>query len=129
VYPDEINDPAELGEFNGFADVDVSDKELKMASQLIESLTEKFEPERFEDTYRAQVLELIERKAAGEEPVTAPEPMAEERVVDLMEALEASVQAAKQARDRHPSTGRASRRKAAPKKASTPKAAPRRRSA
>jgi DNA end-binding protein Ku len=102
VYADEVNDPKELGEFDDVADVDVSDRELRMASQLVESLTEPFEPERFEDTYRNQVLELIERKAAGEELVAAPAPVAEEKVVDLMAALEASVRDAKESRKRHP---------------------------
>jgi DNA end-binding protein Ku len=81
----------------------VSERELRMAEQLIESLTEPFEPERYEDTYRNQVLELIDRKAAGEEEVVAaPAPAAEEKVVDLMAALEASVRDAKEARKRHP---------------------------
>jgi DNA end-binding protein Ku len=102
VYADEVNDPKELGEFDDVAEVDVSDRELRMASQLVESLTEPFEPERFEDTYRNQVLELIERKAAGEELVAAPAPVAEEKVVDLMAALEASVREAKESRKRHP---------------------------
>jgi DNA end-binding protein Ku len=102
VYADEVNDPKELGEFDDASDVDVSDRELRMASQLVESLTEPFEPERFEDTYRNQVLELIERKAAGEELVAPPTPVAEEKVVDLMAALEASVREAKESRKRHP---------------------------
>jgi DNA end-binding protein Ku len=102
VYADEVNDPKELGEFDDVAEVDVSDRELRMASQLVESLTEPFKPERFEDTYRNQVLELIERKAAGEELVAAPAPVAEEKVVDLMAALEASVRDAKESRKRHP---------------------------
>ena len=101
VYADEVNDPAELvGE--DVADEDVSERELKMASQLVESLTEPFEPERFEDSYRNQVLDLIDRKAAGEEIVAAPTPVAEDKVVDLMAALEASVRDAKKARTRHP---------------------------
>jgi DNA end-binding protein Ku len=74
-----------------------------MARQLIESLAADFEPEKYEDTYRGRVLDLIERKASGDaEIVTAPEPVAAERVVDLMAALEASVAAAKDARKRHP---------------------------
>ncbi len=101
VYADEVNDPAELvGE--DVAEEEVSDRELKMASQLVESLTEPFEPERFEDNYRNQVLDLIDRKAAGEEIVAAPTPVAEDKVVDLMAALEASVRDAKKARTRHP---------------------------
>lgn len=101
VYPDEIVDPAEV-DAGGGDGAGVSDRELEMARQLVASLSESFEPERFEDTYRARVLDLIERKAGGEELVSAPEPASEERVVDLMDALEASVAAAKQARKRHP---------------------------
>jgi DNA end-binding protein Ku len=102
VYADELNDAEELVDGDGAADVDVSDRELKMAESLIESLTEPFEPEKFEDTHRNQVLELIDRKAAGEEVVAAPAPAAEDKVVDLMAALEASVRDAKAARGRHP---------------------------
>ncbi|HET6772707.1 MAG TPA: Ku protein [Acidimicrobiales bacterium] len=101
VYADELNDSSQL--VDDVDDVDVSPKELTMATQLIESLTEPFEPERFEDTHRNQVLDLIDRKAAGEEVVAAPEPAAEDKVVDLMAALEASVRDAKAARGRHPS--------------------------
>ena len=102
VYADELNDPVQLLDGDDVADVDVSDRELTMATQLVESLTEPFEPDRFEDTYRNQVLELIDRKAAGEDVVAAPTPVAEDKVVDLMAALEASVRDAKAARGRHP---------------------------
>jgi DNA end-binding protein Ku len=103
VYADEVNDPFDLAEIDGVTDTDVSSRELQMASQLIESLTEPFEPDKFEDTYRNQVLDLVERKAAGEEEVVAaPAPAAEEKVVDLMAALEASVKEAKESRTRHP---------------------------
>jgi DNA end-binding protein Ku len=105
VYADEVNDPFELGEIEDAADTSVSDKELKMAAQLIESLTEPFEAGQFEDTYRNQVLDLVERKAAGEEEiVAAPAPKSEEKVVDLMAALEASVKEAKASRTRHPTS-------------------------
>jgi DNA end-binding protein Ku len=103
VYADEVNDPFDLAEIDGVTDTEVSSRELQMASQLIESLTEPFEPDKFEDAYRNQVLDLVERKAAGEEEiVAAPAPAAEEKVVDLMAALEASVKEAKEARTRHP---------------------------
>jgi DNA end-binding protein Ku len=80
-------------------DVSVSDKELAMAESLIASLSvDKFDPERFHDEYREQVLDLIERKAAGEtiEAPTAPDQGG--KVLDLMAALEASVKAAKEKR-------------------------------
>ncbi len=79
---------------------EVSDRELQMASALVESLTaESFAPQQFHDTYRQRVLELIDAKAAGQ-TVTPPAVAADSgaRVVDLMAALEASVQAAKERR-------------------------------
>jgi DNA end-binding protein Ku len=105
VYADEINDPMEISEIADLEKVELPEKELAMAHQLIESLSADFEFEKFHDTYREAVLELIEKKASGEEviaPAAAAEP---DKVVDLMAALEASVAAAKNARQRHP-TGR-----------------------
>jgi len=135
VYADEINDPTEISELDGIEDVELSDREVTMAEQLIASLSGPFEPERFEDTYRNRVLELIERKAAGEtEVVPAPQPVTADKVVDLMAALEASVAAAKESRKRHPASRPAGEQPAdgeaeAPKKParSTKKAAPRKR--
>src|SRR5690606_16767838 len=69
VYADEVVSPEEIEGFDQLEKVEVAERELDMAVQLIESLSEPFEPERFEDTYRNRVLELIERKAAGEEEV------------------------------------------------------------
>ena len=103
VYADELNDASEIPELDELADIEVSTKELDMARQLIHSLSADFEPERFEDTHRQQVLDLIERKAAGQTEILAPPVvMEEDKVVDLMAALEASVQSAKAARQRHP---------------------------
>ena len=84
-------------------DATVSERELQMAEQLIDSLTSDWEPERYEDTYREQVLELISKKAEGEEivPAPAPEPA---KVVDLMAALEASPAAAKKSRSKDGAT-------------------------
>lgn len=107
VYADEINAPEQIAELAEVSEVEVSDKELVMANQLIESLSEEFDPAKYEDTYRERVLDVIERKAAGEEDILAtPEPQ-EDKVVDLMAALEASVAAAKEARGRHPATAEA----------------------
>lgn len=112
VYADEVNDPVELDELEGVEEVSVSDRELRMARQLIDSLTDEFEPTRFEDTYRMRVLDLIERKAAGEEEVVAPPvPVSEDKLVDLMAALEESVKEAKEARKRHPTAKPASAKK------------------
>ena len=102
VYADEVNDPSSIEELDEVVDVAVSDKELAMAAQLVESLSTDFEPERFKDTYREAVLELIDKKAAGEEIVAPVSEVQPDKVVDLMAALEASVAAAKEARKRHP---------------------------
>jgi DNA end-binding protein Ku len=106
VYADELNDAGEIPELADVEDIEVSKKELDMARQLIASLSADFDAERFEDTYRTQVLDLIERKAAGQTEIIAPPvAMEEDKVVDLMAALEASVKSAKQARQRHPAAG------------------------
>lgn len=73
----------------------VSDRELKMAQQLIDSLSTDFDPTKYHDTYREQVLDLVERKAEGQEIVAQPAAERPTPVVDLMAALEASLAAAK----------------------------------
>jgi DNA end-binding protein Ku len=109
VYADEVNDPAAIDELAGLDGVEVSERELAMATQLIESLSTKWEPEKFGDTHRERVLDLIEQKASGAEDITvAPAAESPEKVVDLMAALEASVAAAKNARKRHPTARTAS---------------------
>ncbi len=92
-YADEVVDPAEV--LADTEDVEPTARELEMAQQLVTTLAEDFEPGQFHDTYREQLLGLIERKAAGEEIVS--EPMVEEagKVVDLMTALEASLERAR----------------------------------
>jgi DNA end-binding protein Ku len=71
----------------------VDERELKMAQQLIDSLSTKFKPEKYHDEYREQVMEVIERKAAGEEIVSAPTVDKESggRARNLMAALEESL--------------------------------------
>jgi len=93
-FADEVVDPDSFDETPG-DDVDTTKRELDMARQLIDSLASNFEPEKYHDEYREAVLELIEKKADGQEVVLQPaeEP---ERVPDLMAALEASLAAAKQ---------------------------------
>jgi DNA end-binding protein Ku len=66
-----------------------------MAQQLIDSLSGEFEPEKYRDEYREQVLEMIERKAQGEEIVVEAPPEEPKKVPDLMAALEASIKASK----------------------------------
>jgi DNA end-binding protein Ku len=103
VYADEIVDPESISEIEEASEVEVSERELSMAQQLIDSLAAAFDPAQFKDEYREQVLALIERKASGEEAIEAPVPAASTpKVVDLLAALEASVREAKAARSRHP---------------------------
>lgn len=89
-YADEVLPPAGLlGD-----DVEVaepSERELAMARQLIEALSDQFEPDRYHDQYREQLRDLISRKAAGEEIVAEPQVEEPGTVVDLMAALEASL--------------------------------------
>ena len=72
-----------------------SKRELDMARQLIDSLSGDFDPEKYRDEYRDRVLDLIERKAQGEEIVIEAAPEQPKEVPDLMAALEASIAAAK----------------------------------
>ena len=96
LWPDEIREPA-----FGFLDedVDVRPQELQMAKSLIETLSGDFKPEQYGDNYREALQALIEAKVAGREVVQPAEPAAETgTVVDLMAALRASVEAARQGR-------------------------------
>jgi DNA end-binding protein Ku len=120
-YADEVVDPADIDELQGLDAVDVSAKEVKMAESLVESLSATFEPEKYTDQYREQVLDLIKVKASGAELTVPESPVEKPKVVDLMAALEASVQAAKDARGRHPAAKAAASKAATVKPEATPK--------
>jgi DNA end-binding protein Ku len=93
LWGDEVLSPDRLDELDSVEEAQASDRELKMAEQLIDSLSAQWDPSEFKDEYRERVLDLIERKAAGEE--IAVQPQAEEPAAapDLMAALEASLAA------------------------------------
>jgi DNA end-binding protein Ku len=91
LFGDEVLSPDRIDELDALADAQASDRELKMAQQLISSLSADFDPARFTDDYRERVLDLIERKAAGEEIAVAPEAEESLPAPDLMAALEASL--------------------------------------
>ena len=94
-YPDEVR-PLSL--VPGIPEgVKIEERELGMARQLIENLTAEFKPEKYRDEYREDLLELIRKKAEGKEIVTAPE-APQRNVVDLMAALQASLQQAQEMR-------------------------------
>lgn len=87
-YPDEVRAVSEIPGLP--KQVSLPEKELNMAQQLIEQLVTPFEPEKYEDEFRQSLLEVIEKKAAGEEIKEAPAEKPH-KVVDLMEALKASI--------------------------------------
>jgi DNA end-binding protein Ku len=96
LFPDEVVQPDSIEELASVdGEVKTTKRELDMAKQLIESLSGDFDPNAYRDEYRERVLDMIERKAAGETiTVEAPEPERKE-VPDLMAALEASISASK----------------------------------
>lgn len=95
-FADEIQPTSELGELREAAEVQLDERELEIAHRLVESIARPFDPENYHDTYREALLELIDRKAGGEqvvlEPPTAEAPL---QAVDLMGALEASIEQAR----------------------------------
>ncbi|MDF2724679.1 MAG: repair protein [Paenibacillus sp.] len=93
-YPDEIRSITHVP--NLPENPVVNEKELLMAKMLIEQLSTPFEPSKYKDDYREKVLNLIERKIAGEEVKIAPEAQ-KTNVIDLMAALQASLEAVKPA--------------------------------
>ena len=103
----EIVDPKEIpGVVHGKA-AHVDRKQLEVAEQLVESMTIDWEPERYKDEYSDKVREVIERKIEGGEVVEAPALPAAEggaQVVDLLEALQRSVDATKARGKKHPET-------------------------
>jgi DNA end-binding protein Ku len=94
LWPDEIRDP----DFPSLdAKVDIKPAELKMASQVVESMTDDFNPDRYHDDYQEQLHELVQAKLEGGEAFTTEEQPKEldetEDVSDLLAKLEASVKA------------------------------------
>jgi DNA end-binding protein Ku len=115
IFHDEVVPTDELDDLPDARKLKVSDRELKMAQQLISSLSSEFDPTRYRDEYRDKVIELIERKAQGEEIAVQPEAPKPEKVPDLMAALEASLAAVKDDGDQD---GAGDKKKQASKKSS-----------
>jgi DNA end-binding protein Ku len=99
LWGDEVLSPDRLDEIGEIEEAQATDRELKMAEQLIASLSTDFAPDKFRDEYRDQVLQLIERKAAGEEIAVQPQAEEEAAAPDLMAALEASLAAVRSSDD------------------------------
>ncbi|MBI3228160.1 MAG: Ku protein [Mycolicibacterium cosmeticum] len=123
LWPDEIRDP----DFPVLdKEVEIKPAELKMASQVVESMTDDFQPEQFHDTYQDELRELVAAKLEGGEAFTTEEQPANldesEDVSDLLAKLEASVKA-RQGDGEKPPVKKAPAKKAAAKKAPAKKAA------
>ncbi len=118
LFGDEVLSPDRIDELDGLADAGASERELTMAQQLIQSLSADFDPAKFKDEYRERVLDLIERKAAGEEIAVQPEAEDTDPAPDLMAALEASLAEIRSGdSDEPPEKAPAKPRKRAPAKA------------
>lgn len=91
-WPDEIRSPSDLN--LGLDRVKLHENEIKMAINLIENLSTSFEPTKYQNEYRQALWELIENKIVGKEVVTVAPAAERGNVVDLMEALKASVKLA-----------------------------------
>ncbi|MFL5860780.1 MAG: Ku protein [Solirubrobacteraceae bacterium] len=91
LFGDEVLSPDRLDELDALEEAGATPRELTMAQQLIDSLSAEFDPEKFKDEYRERVLDLIERKAAGEEIAVQPDAEETAPAPDLMAALEASL--------------------------------------
>jgi DNA end-binding protein Ku len=88
-FADEVRD---FGEIDKGASARIRDGELALALQLVDALTtDDFKPDRYADTYRQRVLDMIQRKVEGQEVTTAATPPPRGEVIDLMKALEESL--------------------------------------
>jgi DNA end-binding protein Ku len=92
-YVDEVRD---FGDVDLGGEVSFKTNEVALAVQLIEQLaSEHFEPGKYEDEYRKSAMEMIDQKVAGQEIAMAPARPAKGQIIDLMEALKASLDAKK----------------------------------
>jgi DNA end-binding protein Ku len=122
LFADEVVEPDKIDELSAAAEVEATKRELDIAKQLVESLAGPFDPSKYHDTYREEVIDLIERKAAGEKIAVQPvEEDAEEPVPDLMAALKASLDAVREKDGDE--NGAAAKKKAPAKKAPAKKKA------
>jgi DNA end-binding protein Ku len=136
-FADEVVPPDELDDVLPSEKPKIGKREIEMAEQLIDSLTRDFDPAIYRDEYREELLAMIERKAAGEDVVAAPQEDREPtKAPDLMAALEQSIAAVKDRRESKPAAKKPAKKravkakKAAAKKrsASTGKSSPKTRS-
>jgi DNA end-binding protein Ku len=101
-YADEVRKPEKVD-----GKVQLREAEVEMAKSLVENLSEGFDPEKYDDRYRKELLELLRAKAKGQK-LPEPEPEKEGEVIDLMAALRESVERTTRARKKRPSAKKAS---------------------
>jgi len=106
-YPDEVRDAGEITVSPG---IKLHENEIKMAVQLIDSLAAEFRPEKYTDEYRKALLDIIRAKVEGQE-IKIPAPR-EEKVVDLMEALKASLAMVEEEKGKKQTAGRDRKKRA-----------------
>ena len=93
-FADEVVQPDQLDDVLGEDEVKLDEREVEMAKKLIDSLASDFDPDKYRDEYREELLGLIERKAKGEDVVVAQsEEPTPTKAPDLMAALEESLAA------------------------------------
>jgi DNA end-binding protein Ku len=124
-FADEVVPPDELDDVLPSEKPKIGKREIEMAEQLIESLTRDFDPTLYRDEYREELLAMIERKAAGEDVVAAPQEDREPtKAPDLMAALEQSIADVRSKRDgeavKKPAAKTTKKRSAAKAKAKKP---------
>lgn len=98
-FPDEVRKPTSIPELD--YQVNLHENELKMAVNLINNLSAEFQPEKYTDDYRQKLMEVIQSKVAGQEIEVAPT-QESDKVIDLMSALKASIDLAKNEREEKP---------------------------
>jgi len=118
-FADEVVPPADLEDVLPAEKPKVAKREVEMAEKLIDSLTRSFDPGAYRDEYREELLAMIERKAAGEEVVSAPQGEEREatKAPDLMAALEESIAAVQDKAKRGKAAKPGAKKRAAPKRA------------
>ena len=113
-YQDEVRSAKDVP----IADVEIKKQELHLAVQLIEqAASETFRPEAYTDTVKARVLEQIQQKVEGHEITEEPTDAPQTQIIDLMEALKASLAKGKAGGERKPAKRAAQPAAAAPKRA------------
>ncbi|RQD75045.1 MAG: Ku protein [Candidatus Syntrophonatronum acetioxidans] len=90
-FPDEVRSTEMVATPVQEEGINLQESELKMARQLVENLVTAFEPAKYKDQYRERILETIQAKAAGKE-IETPQAPREDKIVNLVEALQASVE-------------------------------------